>query len=119
MPELQLNFIKSNVENKSENKTAIDFSKPDFASLQNIFTQFQANKMRHFFIEKKSYEFNNKKYYYLSNENLSRDFSFTLGKNENNKPYEVRFCTFNINGKGKEPFLQFFLEINVFNNSKN
>lgn len=104
---------ENTTENKTLEKTAFDFSKPDFASLQNIFTQFQANKMRHFFIEKKSYEFNNKKYYYLSNENLSRDFSFTLGKNENNKPYEVRICTFNINGKSKEPFLQFFLEINV------
>ena len=109
---------ENTTENKTEEKTAFDFSKPDFASLQNIFTQFQANKMRHFFIEKKSYEFNNKKYYYLSNENLSRDFSFTLGKNENNKPYEVRFCTFNINGKSKEPFLQFFLEINVKENQE-
>jgi hypothetical protein len=95
----------------SEPSKTVDLSKPDLSAFKNIFTQFQANKMRHFFIEKKSYEFNNKKYYYLSNENLSRDFGYTLGKNENDRPFEVRLCVFNINGKSKEPFLQFFLEI--------
>jgi len=95
----------------SDTPMLFDFSNPNFAALQNMFTQFQANKMRHYFMEKKSYEFNNKKYYYLSNDNLNHDFSFTLGKNENNKPFDVRFCTFHINGNSKEPFLQFFLEM--------
>lgn len=103
---------ETKTETKKEPTKFIDLSNPDLVTLQNIFTQFQANKMRHIFSEKKSYEFNNKKYYYLSNENLSSDFGYTLGKNEDNKPFDVRFCTFNINGKSKEPFLQFFLEIN-------
>jgi succinate dehydrogenase flavin-adding protein (antitoxin of CptAB toxin-antitoxin module) len=55
--------------------------------------------------------FNNKKYFYLSNESLSRDFSYILEKNDNDNPYDIRFCTFHINGNSKEPFLQFFLEI--------
>lgn len=97
---------------KTEPAKMIDLSNPDLVTLRNIFTQYQANKIRRFFSEKKSYEFNNKKYYYLNNENLSRDFSFTLDKNENGRPIEVRICTFNINGNSKEPFLQFFLEIN-------
>jgi hypothetical protein len=96
---------------KTEPAKMIDLSNPDLVTLRNIFTQYQANKIRRFFSEKKSYEFNNKKYYYLNNENLNRDFTFTLDKYNGNQ-IEVRLCTFNINGKSKEPFLQFFLEIN-------
>jgi len=106
------NVSKTETETETEANKTDEQSKIDFTTLQNMFTQFQANKMRHFFIEQKSYEFNNKKYYYLSNENLNRDFSFTLEKYNDDKPIEIRFCTFNINGNNtKEPFLQFFFEI--------
>lgn len=79
-------------------------------------TKYQENKIRHLFKEKTIYEFNNKKYMYLNNDTLNQNFYFTLGKNGDNKPYEVRFCVFNINGKCKEPFLQFLLEINKTEN---
>jgi len=79
-------------------------------------TKYQENKIRHLFKEKTIYEFNNKKYTYLNNDTLNQNFYFTLGKNGDNKPYEVRFCVFNINGKCKEPFLQFLLEINKTEN---
>ena len=84
-------------------------------SIKNI-TKYQENKIRHLFKEKTIYEFNNKKYTYLNNDTLNQNFYFTLGKNGDNKPYEVRLCVFNINGKCKEPFLQFLLEINKTEN---
>jgi hypothetical protein len=74
-------------------------------------TEYQIGKMQNLYIDRPEYIFYNKKYHYISNELLDRDFEVTLGKTEDVTSYEVRFCIFKVNGKCKDPFLQFFLEI--------
>jgi hypothetical protein len=105
-------------------------TKTNNPSLENLFensdlpiTPFQLNKIRHLYIDRPEYTFHNKKYYYLSNEILDRDFGVTIGKTNDTKPYEIRFCTFKVIGKCKDPFLQFFFisllnEFNRFEFSK-
>lgn len=77
-------------------------------------TEFQLRKISEtpsFYIDRPEYVFYNKKYHYISNELLDRDFGVTLGNSLDVTSYEVRFCIFKVNGKCKDPFLQFFLEI--------
>jgi len=81
----------------------------EFNNFENVITKFQENKIKNLFREKKVYEFNDKKYLYLSNDLLSRDFGFTLGNND--KPYDIRFGIYKLNGKCKEPFLSYLLEV--------
>ena len=109
-----MKMIDEFISKKGTNKN----TKTNNTSLENLFensdlpiTPFQLNKIRHLYIDRPEYTFYNKKYYYLSNEILDRDFGVTIGKTNDTKPYEIRFCTFKVIGKCKDPFLQFFLEI--------
>lgn len=67
----------------------------------------------------RKYIFNGKKYYYLNNDTLNRDFKTTLRENKDNKPFNVRLCLFRLNHECKEPFLQLFVELEDTGSDKN
>jgi hypothetical protein len=69
--------------------------------------------------DSRKYIFNGKKYYYLNNDTLSRDFNSTKNDNVNNNPYNIRLCLFRLNHECKEPFLQLFVELEDTGEDKN
>lgn len=68
--------------------------------------------------DSKKYTFNGKKYNYLSNDRLNKDFQMTFQENTN-KNFKINLCLFRLNNDCKEPFLQFFIELEETINEKN
>ena len=60
--------------------------------------------------DSKKYTFNGKKYNYLSNDKLHKDFQITFQENTN-KTFKINLCLFRLNNDCKEIFLQFFIEL--------
>lgn len=60
--------------------------------------------------DSRRYTFNGKKYNYLNNDTLSRDFKNTLIANTDKSDFNLRLCLFRLNHDCKEPFLQLFVE---------
>jgi hypothetical protein len=69
--------------------------------------------------DSRRYLFNGKKYYYLNNDTLARDFSQTLRENKESEPFHIRLCLFRLNHECKEPFLQLFVELEDTGTDKN
>lgn len=66
--------------------------------------------------ESTSYLINGKKYNYLNEETLHKDFQLTLDEKKTENPFHISLCMFKINQSCKEPFLQFFVRLEEKNN---
>jgi hypothetical protein len=66
--------------------------------------------------ESTSYLINSKKYNYLNEETLHKDFQLTLDEKKTENPFHISICMFKINQSCKEPFLQFFVRLEEKNN---
>ena len=69
--------------------------------------------------DSRRYIFNGKKYFYLNNDTLNRDFKDTIRENKENNPFQISLCLFRLNHECKEPFLQLFVELEDTGSDKN